>query len=460
VVASGDLLVDRQLISDCRAKGSSATWIVMCQPADEAALRRRLSDLERVGVAGVIDPVSDLLYVANEIAGSPGVQARRENRLLFGSMVTFRAAGSELDDHGFSYNVSPHGLYVRTLAPPVDDQVWLELCPPSTPRRVRLVGEVAWRRNFGRLGTETAPPGFGVRLTGGLGSDHDLWKQALHALSRERGLGPAAVPAPGPSPMELVHNIAVPSAVIIGDRPTGVAAAIADVIPAAPVDAGAVPADLDLVLKPVGNEVGASLEDLADEDTRIVTALGSSEPPALPAIGMPAPKVPTRSAADPDRSLPVRHRTGATGRVLLLLAALVLGLVVAVAIGGFFFIQRSEVLPTPAASLPRASMSIPRPRPEPAPVASASSAPAATDDGRTGQDLPTNEGYLVVTTSAPGDVYAAGIRAGATGRKIAFRCGLKFLRVGTEPGPVWTTAGKTVNIACQTVTTVALEPER
>ena len=47
----------------------------------------------------------------------------------------FGFAGRDADDRGFSYNLSLGGLYVRTLSPPEDDIVWVELRPPRSERR-------------------------------------------------------------------------------------------------------------------------------------------------------------------------------------------------------------------------------------------------------------------------------------------------------------------------------------
>jgi hypothetical protein len=43
-------------------------------------------------------------------------------------------------EHGFTYNVSPSGLYVRTLAPPREDRVRIDVLAPGTEQPVRLEG--------------------------------------------------------------------------------------------------------------------------------------------------------------------------------------------------------------------------------------------------------------------------------------------------------------------------------
>ena len=122
--------------------------------------------LDGIGGVGVIDafaPPENVLFASNELKGG-AVNNRRSPRILYGTTVAFRGAGREKDDFGFSYNISEGGLYVRTLAPPEDDEVWIEMCPPRSERRVRLVGKVAWRRRFNHNENATVPPGFGLSI--------------------------------------------------------------------------------------------------------------------------------------------------------------------------------------------------------------------------------------------------------------------------------------------------------
>ena len=97
-------------------------------------------------------------------------------------LARFRATPDGLVEHGFTYNVSPGGLYVRTLAPPVDPHVVVEIQPPNVDKLVRLEGVVVWRRGFARLGTATAPPGFGMKITGGTEEDRATWARGCTQL--------------------------------------------------------------------------------------------------------------------------------------------------------------------------------------------------------------------------------------------------------------------------------------
>ena len=78
--------------------------------------------------------------------------------------------------------MSEGGLYVRTLAPPEDDEVWIELCPPRSERRVRLVGKVAWRRRFNHNENATVPPGFGLSISDAAKGDIAAWAEGYRTI--------------------------------------------------------------------------------------------------------------------------------------------------------------------------------------------------------------------------------------------------------------------------------------
>ena len=56
-----------------------------------------------------------------------------------------------------------------------------------------------------------------------------------------------------------------------------------------------------------------------------------------------------------------------------------------------------------------------------------------------------------------GDAYLHAAH-GRTNQQVMVKCGLRWVRLGKEPGPVWLSAGKTVDVACQSVTRVSIEP--
>ena len=176
VVESSSLVPDqREAVTNARNRGSEATWIVTCPPRQVTTMQDALSGLPNLAVADGFAPAENVLFVANELAAGTK-NKRAAHRMLYGTTVAFRPAGQESDDYGFTYNVSESGAYVRTLAPPEDDVVWLELRPPRTDRLVRVEARVAWRRGLGPIEHATVPAGFGVAITDGTKADIETWQ--------------------------------------------------------------------------------------------------------------------------------------------------------------------------------------------------------------------------------------------------------------------------------------------
>ncbi|HTA89425.1 MAG TPA: PilZ domain-containing protein [Polyangiaceae bacterium] len=173
-------------IANARQAGSKANFIVCAMPRDLKAIRASLDGVNGVGVIDGYAPPENVLFASNELKGG-AVNNRRSPRILYGTTVAFRGAGREKDDYGFSYNISEGGLYVRTLAPPEDDEVWVELCPPRSERRVRVVGKVAWRRRFNHNENATVPPGFGLSIVDGAKADIQAWNEAYRAICEALG---------------------------------------------------------------------------------------------------------------------------------------------------------------------------------------------------------------------------------------------------------------------------------
>jgi DNA-binding response OmpR family regulator len=190
VVASSDVgQSPGALLAAARGAGATATWIVTCPPKDIGAAR---SSVEVLGNATVTDgfaPAENVVFLANELERGGANDKRASRRLLYGTSVSFRGAGRDLDDTGFSYNVSIGGLYVRTLSPPEDDIVWVELRPPRSERRVRLEGRVVWRRKFGPSEGATVPPGFGVAINDATKRDLEGWREGYTAFAQMLGYG-------------------------------------------------------------------------------------------------------------------------------------------------------------------------------------------------------------------------------------------------------------------------------
>ena len=198
-------------IRGSRKRGSEATWIVLAPPDRIPNLERTLAGIPRVGVVSQADPFEHILFVSNELAASAS-NARRERRVLHGALVRFRSSPNGPVDHGFTYNVSPGGLYVRTLAPPVEDRVHVEVLAPNTDQLVQLEGMIAWRRGFARLGSASAPPGFGMKITGGSEADRATWARGCTQLLVARH-------APEKPPRPTENDARAPSPAPIEERP-------------------------------------------------------------------------------------------------------------------------------------------------------------------------------------------------------------------------------------------------
>jgi Tfp pilus assembly protein PilZ len=168
-----------------RARGAHAAWIVVSPPKKLALVHAAVAVLERAAVVDGYAPPENVLFRANELLARPGPDQRAAPRLLYGTAVSFRGAGRDEDDVGFSYNVSSGGLYIRTLAP-LDSgtEVWLDMWAPRSRRRVRLAGTVAWRRIFGEQERATVPPGFGVKIVDGLAGDLERWRAGCDLFAK------------------------------------------------------------------------------------------------------------------------------------------------------------------------------------------------------------------------------------------------------------------------------------
>jgi DNA-binding response OmpR family regulator/Tfp pilus assembly protein PilZ len=172
---------------EARSKGGSAPWVIVTEPKRLAAARKDARGLARVAIADAFAPQENVIFVANELTRAGGtIDARASARLLYGTTVGFRAAGRDEDTIGCTYNLSAGGIYVRTLAPlPRGEEIWLELRPPRSDRRVRLEGKVAWHRAYGPNDTATVPPGFGVQITDGSTADRLRYRDGYAALAAD-----------------------------------------------------------------------------------------------------------------------------------------------------------------------------------------------------------------------------------------------------------------------------------
>ncbi|MBK6697911.1 MAG: hypothetical protein IPG50_37840 [Myxococcales bacterium] len=104
-------------VRKARAAGQTAPWIVVAPPRRLREVSAELRGIEKAAVTDAFAPPENVLFLANELGRPRGEDARASARLLFGTRVSFRVAGRETDEVGFTYNMSAGGLYVRTAAP-------------------------------------------------------------------------------------------------------------------------------------------------------------------------------------------------------------------------------------------------------------------------------------------------------------------------------------------------------
>jgi CheY-like chemotaxis protein len=188
VVVDAELMGDAKLVAESARQHPKVTHVFLCSPRQLPEFTPDFAELSNAAVADSFSPPENVVFLANELARGGAGDKRQSRRLLYGTRVGFRGEGRDQDDYGFSYNVSAGGLYVRTLAPPTDSRVWLELRPPRCDRWVRLEGEVVWRRPFGPSDTATVPPGFGVQLSDATRSNMSSWLSGYREFQRALGV--------------------------------------------------------------------------------------------------------------------------------------------------------------------------------------------------------------------------------------------------------------------------------
>lgn len=186
VVAEDILDSSREFAERVRGASSRTSVLVSCAPKRIKEQRQKLSGLVGTAATDSYAAPENVLFAANELTMGR-TSGRASPRIVFGTVVAFRAAGRASDECGFTYNISDRGVYVRTTVPLQEEEVWLELRPPRTDRFVRLVGRVAWRRTFKHNENATVPPGFGVQITDGARQDLQLWTEGYNQLLEALG---------------------------------------------------------------------------------------------------------------------------------------------------------------------------------------------------------------------------------------------------------------------------------
>lgn len=190
-VLNASLTIPRRLIEAVEQSGALPMWVVLTEQRLLPTVVKSLSGIERVAVTSTAGSPEDVLFVANELVFSRG-NKRREWRALYGTPVLFRSAGSNADEFGFTYDISPSGIYVRSLLPCEFTEVELELRPPRRENVVRLRGQIVRRFRFGSGAIASAPPGFGVKLADSDDEATNTWRKACEEFLRPPTLSPTA----------------------------------------------------------------------------------------------------------------------------------------------------------------------------------------------------------------------------------------------------------------------------
>lgn len=112
------------------------------------------------------EPPGGLLFIVNELLSPPPENVRKSPRVLYGAPATFRAAGSRHLVPAFTYNINRTGLFIRTLVPPPNgSELTIDFRPPYGEGRVRVYGNVVWRKECSQEGGPMVPAGMGVIYT-------------------------------------------------------------------------------------------------------------------------------------------------------------------------------------------------------------------------------------------------------------------------------------------------------
>ncbi len=123
-----------------------------------------------------VDPeplLEDLVFRIHEIFHGFGDSPRVSSRHLHMVTCLWRPVGDPDGawEHAISYNLSPRGLYLRSMSPPPQGQA-LELRFRLRPHSflLEVAGPVVWSNPWHPTSRQSYPPGFAVMLREGLGS--------------------------------------------------------------------------------------------------------------------------------------------------------------------------------------------------------------------------------------------------------------------------------------------------
>jgi len=176
-------LVSADLVHRLRADQPYCPYVFVGTRGELAALPEGLRSSERAHLLYDDDPAHVSFMVNHVLLGTVELQ-RRSRRLAYATVVVGETRlGQQV--HGYSYNVSMGGLFVRMLNPPaMGTELMLEFAPPSSDKRVKLQSFVAWRQAW-TGGLYGMPCGFGVQFDEAAVAACPAFCDGYHALREE-----------------------------------------------------------------------------------------------------------------------------------------------------------------------------------------------------------------------------------------------------------------------------------
>jgi hypothetical protein len=119
-------------------------------------------ELVRIGTE--LSPDTIAFHVQN-ILSAPLKELRRSERLPYFTPVKCIIERVNEEIWGYSTDISEDGIYIRTLVPPPPDtMLTITFRAPTAEGMVQVGARVAWRKEYGEMGSPSKPPGFGIQF--------------------------------------------------------------------------------------------------------------------------------------------------------------------------------------------------------------------------------------------------------------------------------------------------------
>lgn len=124
-------------------------------------------ELRRLGATGLLNknlPLEEILFRINRILYPDKDAIRANPRVVENILVRYQIDESLFT--GYSFNISTGGVFIRTVAPPVENTcLELSFNLPRTGTAIRTSGTVVWRNEYRADAPMAYPPGIGVKFT-------------------------------------------------------------------------------------------------------------------------------------------------------------------------------------------------------------------------------------------------------------------------------------------------------